>query len=313
MPSVLITRTPMQYLGAVSERYCKPRAMAALDPHTTTPSQLPREWKQEISVLMQEIANTGNRIGRSCPSLTDEEKHRINQFYSDKAFNPARLPDELTMSALQQVGALVHLLGEIADTDLVTPAVVAPLARSVVEQCSLVLFLTSEHDMTLCVAKTAGALRKAIEAEDAAQDNDNIKSLVANCEKFTERYRKERTLKKYSLPKGASELVEDQLSDFDGKDLYKELCGYTHQNSFNALFSTVAVVHNPTQLELQSLEYCTSITGIFMYTVKNLEPFRDAIETAPHFEYLASLCQSLHLQSKRLDHFADDFAPTQNG
>ena len=287
--------------------------MAALDPHTTTPTRLPREWKHEISVLMRQIANTGNQIGRSRPSLTDEEKHCINQFYTNEAFNPARMPDELIMSALQQVGALVHLLGEIADTDLLTPAVVAPLARSVVEQCSLVLFLTSEHDMTLCVAKAAGALRKSIEAEDAAQDNDDIKSLVANCEKFTEHYRKQRTLKKYSLPKGASELVEDQLSDFDGKDLYKELCGYTHQNSFNALFSTVAVVHNPTQLELRSLEYCTSITGIFMYTVKNLEPFRDAIETAPHFEYLASLCQSLHLQSKRLDHFADDFAPTQNG
>lgn len=302
----------MQRLGTVSGRSCTPRDMASLDPHTTTPSKLPREWKHDISVLMQEIANTGNLIGRSRPSLIDKEKHRINQFYEDEAFNPARMPDELIMSAIQQVGALVHLLGEVTDADLLTPAVVAPLARSVVEQCSLVLFLTSEHDMTLCVAKTANALRKSIEAEGTARNNDNIKNLVAHCEKYTERYRKERTLKKYSLPKGATDLVDTQLNDFDGKDLYKELCGYTHQNSFNSLFSTVAVVHNPTQLELQSLDYCTSITGIFAYTVKKLEPFRDPIESTPHFEYLASLCHYLHLQSLRLNHFTDTFTPTQN-
>lgn len=286
--------------------------MASLDPNTTNPSLFPRAWKQEFSVIAQHIANTGNALCHSTPSLTTEKKHQVNETFKNHAYNPARLPDELILATVQQAGSLLHALSEMADTDFLPAVAIAPTARSIIEQSALISALTDNDDHALRVAKSARALKEAIAEEKKTFDNPFVDELHRQMSTFVQTYTSTHRGRKISISEKASNLIDEQFPGIDGKQLYHELCGYTHHNSFISYYMLLQTINDSTAVEMKALYFCICAAQTFTSCLSNIPKFHIPQEADIMVAELDYYAERLRLLSNRIALFDQQLGHMRN-
>lgn len=267
--------------------------MAILDPNQQAISQLPQEWKPQFASSAHTLAVLGNEVGRSTPNLSEHEKEQINNAYSESFANPARFADESLVALIQQAGALLAELANMSRSEFLAPAVVAPTARSIIEQSSLIMFLCDAEDSQMRLARTARATKKAIDEEDYFKTLPPVIELRRGLSSVVDTYNSKHRRKPIRVPEKKSELVALQLPWIVGRKLYSELCGYTHHNAFNSFYSWLVAQNNPTGAEITALFFCLCAARAFTDSIAKASAYRREEEIASHMQTIATAVEQL--------------------
>lgn len=213
------------------------------------------EFKNEMFNLCTGLANIANEIGRSQPSWGLDLADQVNAKLDKAIENVARLPDEVAGSILQVAGAHIHTIGRLMADSFTSPAIVAPLARSGVEYCALLLFITRDEEPEVRTVRAARALRVGMKIDKAHKQKD-LEGLYSGLNRIVERYTRKHFIPELKHDKEKiAHIVRQTSGELVGEDFYDMLSAYAHYNAWKALFQLSAADANPTVLELDSLYF----------------------------------------------------------
>lgn len=227
--------------------------MTTYDEHNLDPRM--GKFKNEMFNLCTGLANIANGIGGAQPSWGLDLADQVNSTLDKAIDNVARLPDEIAGSILQVAGAHIHTVGRLMEDPFTSPAIVAPLARSGVEYCALLLYITRDEKPEVRTVRAVRALRVGMRIDKVHKQKD-LEGLYSGLNRIVERY-----TRKHAIPdlkydeENISHIVKETSGELVGEDFYDMLSTYAHYNAWKALFQCVAADANPTVLELDSLYF----------------------------------------------------------
>lgn len=213
------------------------------------------EFKNEMFNLCTGLANIANEIGRSQPSWGLDLADQVNAKLDKAVDNVARLPDEVAGGILQVAGSHIHTIGRLMADSFTSPAVVAPLARSGVEYCALLLFINRDEEPEVRTVRAVRALRVGMNV-DKAHKQKELEGFYSGLNRIVERFTRKHVIPELKLEElEISDIVRTTAGELIGEDFYARLSAYTHYNAWKSLFQCVAADVNPTVLELDSLYF----------------------------------------------------------
>lgn len=274
---------------------------------TSEPSNLDPQmaaFKKEVFNLLTGIANLVNKIGTSTPEWGPETTGTVNENLDPAISNIARLPDELARAIIQVAGANLHQIGQMMKHDLASPATVAPLARSCIENVALLLFINRDEDSPeVRTVRAARAIRSGM-TRDKVHTLGGLAELHQGLNTVVQRYTAKHTIPELKQEDVSySDMVRMTLDGVIGKDLYGDLCSYTHHNAWRAYYQFLVADVNPTQLELDSLFFAFETARAAIVGGISLAKYRDSNATS-------DLLEDLHFSMGRLiglGHMLNDF------
>lgn len=202
------------------------------------------------------IANAANGIGISYPAWDLKVREQVNKNLDPAISNVARLPDELARAIMQVAGAHLHQIGQLMRSEFTTPATVAPLARSALENIALLLYINRPEDTPEeRTVRAARAIKYGMN-RDKVHTMPGLVELYDGLNTVVQRYTKKNVIPELKTEDVKYDaMVKETLGELIGEDLYGELCSYTHHNAWRAFYQFLAANENPTQLELDSLRF----------------------------------------------------------
>ncbi|CAM3254558.1 MULTISPECIES: hypothetical protein [Corynebacterium] len=264
--------------------------------HINYSRPFPSEWLGALARLCREISQLMKLVGDVDPDLDAAVKARINAYFEDSDFNVAMTPEELTRSITELCGGSLHFLNRTLDNDFVSPVIVAPLSRSVVENCSLLLFINSFGD----IERTFWAMRavtldiKEDKQRDLVPEVDE--ALTTAVAVHINRHRGQ----DFKVP-GFGKLVANTLGDVAETNLYKLLSSYTHRNAWTAYKHFIFNQHAPARLELLSARFVISALRSAVLATESVASFRPNDDVKEYLDYLNNLIPYLNTVEQSLN------------
>ncbi|AHI23920.1 hypothetical protein [Corynebacterium vitaeruminis] len=257
---------------------------------TSEPSNLDPQMaalKNEVFYLVTGIANLVNKIGTSTPEWGPETTDTVNKNLDPSISNIARLPDELSRAIVQVAGANLHQIGQMMEHGFTSPATVAPLARSCIENVALLLFINRDEDSPeVRTVRAARAIRSGM-TRDKVHTLGGLAELHQELNTVVQRYTAKHTILELKQEDVSySDMVRMTLNGVIGEDLYGDLCSYTHHNAWRAYYQFLVAGVNPTQLELDSLFFAFEAARAVTAGGFALAKYRDSNATSDLLEGL---------------------------
>lgn len=238
------------------------------------------DLKKELANLCTAIAHDFSLVAHADPQIPQAEKDRVNRLLGTEEFNAAMMPDEVCQGSADLLCGHLHAMGHFwFHSNFVSPAILAPHARTVVENAASICFLCHQ-DPGLRVLRSMRQLRDKLE-EDKTLDDPILAGLHQYLEETIQR---EAPLYKGMRIKdgGYTKLVSRELCKHDGGALYSHLSKYAHQNSLTAYLHLQRVRLNSLGLEIDSMELTLSTLRCVLLSYEELMAFRsEAIISTP--------------------------------
>lgn len=264
--------------------------------HINYSRPFPSEWLGALARLCREVSQLMKFVGDVDPDLDTAVKARINAYFEDSDFNVAMTPEELTRSITELCGGSLHFLSRTLDNDFVSPVIVAPLSRAVVENCSLLIFINSFDDIerTFWTMRAVTSDLKEDKQRDLVPEVDE--ALTQAVAVHINRHRGQ----DFKFP-GFGKLVADTLGDVAEANLYKLLSSYTHRNAWTAYKHFIFNKQAPVRLELLSARFVISALHSAVLATKSVARFRPNDDVKDYLDYLNNLIPYLNTVERFLD------------
>lgn len=241
------------------------------------PSSVDPELKFDLGNLCQMMASTFKEISHSDPQIDPDLKHNLNQTFGTQSINAAMIPDEVCRGSADLLCAHLHAIGNLYRTgSFVSPAIIAPQARTIVENAALIHFLC-DCEGELRLSRAMRTLRDKMEREGADQD-----------ERFSKFYSvlSEAVASNGHINRGKrvrtgeyTELVKREFDSLQGKAIYAELSSLSHHNAWIGYVHEYNVNNFPTDLELEAIDLCAATLQLVLVTCHKLIPHRPHAES----------------------------------
>lgn len=197
----------------------------------------------QLGESLIEFALLVNEFALSQPALSLKERDRVNGIFeqiivNEFSQNVARLPDEAVASYRQAAGSAVHAIGHSLLLGENGPLVPATLARTTLENCALVVFLSTGEDHLRRTGRAINALHDSLRGSGAESPDSPLHPIVLQLKQIKERTGSIGVSKSDSLSQNYEKLVGSQLERISGAELYKILNRYAHHN----LYSHISVM-----------------------------------------------------------------------
>ncbi|AKK03005.1 hypothetical protein [Corynebacterium epidermidicanis] len=264
-------------------------------------------FKKDMFMLSTGVANAANRIGIAHPAWGPDITGPVNKILDPAVSNVARLPDELARAIMQVAAAHPNQIGQLMHSEFTTPATVAPLARTAIENIALLLYINRDEDKPEeHTVRAARAIRCGMN-RDKVHTIKGLDELYGGLNTVLQRYTKKHTIPELKHDEvGYDKLVKQTLGELVGEGFYEVLCSYTHHNAWRAYYQFLAVSTNPTDLELDSLLFAYRTSIAVAVGAKMLSQYRDAIETRELTDYLIDAVERMQALGRRIDAFQDE-------
>lgn len=243
---------------------------------TPTPSTVDPNLKIQLGNLCQYVAQEFSQLAFTDPRIPEERKHALNETFGAEDINAALMPDEICRGSADLLCAHLHAIGELFRTaGFISPAIIAPQARTVLENAALIHFLC-DCDDELRVARAMRTLREKMKKEGAYNDEQFARLHEALCDVISANANFNRG--KQVRTGDYRELVEREFDTLLGSEIYKDLSGWSHHNAWIAYLHQAQVTTNPTGLELEAIDLTACVLQITLVACRKLVPFRPDIE-----------------------------------
>lgn len=244
----------------------------------------PESWFPALSRLCREIGVLMHNIGDVEPELKTSEKAYIQDYFQSDDVNLAILPEEICRAVSDFNGGCLYSLSSMLENSFVSPVIVAPLARSAVENSCLLLYVNSFAPIERCFW-TMRSLTDKIQYE---KEREMIPGLYDSYKRATKIHTLKNPGQEFKFPSNTA-LVSEMLKDIDGSTIYRTLSSYTHQHTWTALKHFMFVKANPISVELRSIDMVVSTLQAVERAVRSLAATRPANDTKIQLEHLDAL------------------------
>lgn len=264
------------------------------------------QFKQEMFSLATGIANAANGIGISYPAWDLKVREQVNKNLDPAISNVARLPDELARTIMQVAGAHLHQIGQLMRSEFTTPATVAPLARSVLENIALLLYINRPEDTPEeRTVRAARAIKYGMN-RDKVHTMPGLVELYDGLNTVLQRYTKKNVIPELKTEDVKYDaMVKETLGELIGEDLYGELCSYTHHNAWRAFYQFLAANENPTQLELDSLRFAYRASMAVAGGALVLSNYRDTEGSEKYLSHINESIALVQALGQRIESYVD--------
>ena len=237
-----------------------------------TPSTVDPQLKVELGNLFQSVARKFKQVSHSDPQMDEELKQRLNTMLQAEKFNGALIPDEVCRGAADLLCAHLHAIGELFRTaGFVSPAIIAPQARTILENSALIHFLCDCDDQ-LRIARAMKTLKEKMQKEHADQ-NPRFSDFYLELSKAVASNGPLNRGKRVKTGE-YTELIAREFGDIQGSELYAAFSGLSHHNAWVGYVHEYNVNHFPTDLELEAIDLSANVLVIVLLTLRQLVPHR---------------------------------------
>lgn len=250
-----------------------------------------------LSRLCREIALIVKDLGAIDPKLTGSYKAKVNDYFRAAEYNVAMIPEELIRDVTDFSGGCLYALGSLLGDPFVSPVVISPMARTAVENSSLIIYLNSFDP----IERTFWSMRALQQKIQYEKEKDLIPGLFGPIDDAVKVYTSMHKGRDLKFPSN-TKLVSDMLKDICGADLYKMLSSYSHHNAWTALKHYANVKYDPVLLEIQSVFLVVDTLESTIKAAHSIEGFRPRQEYDRNIELLNELipylkvCETLLLE-----------------
>lgn len=249
----------------------------------------PEHWFSELSHLCRESGLALQAIGAIDPNLDFSQKQSINNYFDAEDYNVAMIPEEVSRAVSEFGGGCLHAIGPMLTNPFVSPVVVAPLARTVVENSCLLLYLNRFDP----IERTFWAMRSLTEKMNYEKERDLVPGLYHRLKGATKIHTSKHRGKKFGFPSN-TKLVSETLKDIDGAEIYRVLSSYTHQHTWTAYKHFTFANNNPVVLELRSLLIVLDMLTTVERAARSLASRRPRTDVLVYVEAFDAIILSLN-------------------
>lgn len=228
------------------------------------------------------LALQANDFSRLPSTMSLEERDKVNALIEpllDDPFNKntARMPEEAVSSYLQAAGSAVFTIGHVLLRGESAPLVPATLARTVLENAAVVVFLCGVKDNLRRTARAVNLFRFSLAGVGAGDPEHPYHPIFESINDLKERLGSITSNKADRVPSNYNKLVEANLSDIDGGTVYKLLNQYVHHN-FISHASTIISEDLGTPQNAVNIYDFASRAGMALYcAVESAKPFTQSV------------------------------------
>lgn len=220
-----------------------------------------------------------NEFAKSPPSLPIEEKDRVNRLFEplldhEISRNVACLADEAVASHLQAAGSAVYAIGQVLLRGEQGPLVPATLARTVLENCAVVVFLCDEQDHIRRTGRAINTFHLGLLNAGAKSPRSPWHPMFLASEQLKQRIGSGGVQKSDNLTQNYTQLVSDNLKEIDAGSLYKVLNRFAHHNMISHASVMASADHQTLHNYVDIYDFSTRAGIALVCAIDAAKPFK---------------------------------------
>ena len=225
-----------------------------------------------------------NEFAKSPPSLSFKARDRVDEIFKpllDHEINSniALMADEAVASHLQAAGSAVYAIGQVLLRGEQGPLVPATLARTVLENSAVVVFLCEVDDHVRRTGRAVNTFHLGLLNAGARSSNHPLQPMVLALEDLKERMRSVGVRKSDKLTSHYNLLVETHLKSIGAGDLYKVLNRFVHHNMVSQVGVMTSADHQTLHNYVDIYDFSSRAGAALICAIDAATPFKH--ETKP--------------------------------
>lgn len=220
-----------------------------------------------------------NEFAKSPPSLSLEARDRVNGIFEplldhEINRNVVRMADEAVASHLQAAGSAVYAIGQVLLRGEHGPLVPATLARTVLENSAVVVFLCEVDDHIRRTGRAINTFHLGLLGTGAGSPSHPLHPIFRALEELKERIGSVGVRKSDKLTSHYNQLVETHLKGIEAGALYKVLNSFTHHNMVSQVGVMTSADHQTPHNYVDIYDFSSRAGAALIYAIDAATPFK---------------------------------------
>lgn len=234
--------------------------------------------QDRLGQALIDLAWEANRFAQLPSTMSLEEKDKVNALVEPLLDDPinkntARMPEEAVSSYLQAAGSAVVTIGHVLVRGESAPLVPATLARTVLENAAVVVFLCGVKDNLRRTARVVNLSHLSLAGVGAGDPAHPYHPFFKSFKDLKERLGSITSNNADRVPSNYNKLVEDNLSDIKGGEVYKFSNQYVHHNLVSHISTIISTGYGTPHNFVEIYGFALSAGMALCCAIESAKPF----------------------------------------